>query len=91
MERGLKLFKARVRTIGFINALKIYLKIPMLFEKVYDIDICEASYKLIRIGGEPQEITWCQHAHDCCGNFYCMIVSKYLRGLITVGHYYKNV
>lgn len=45
------------------------------------------SWKVLRIGGIPQEIIEIYSDYDCTGKMFCKYVDSYLRGFITIGYY----
>ena len=65
-----------------------------LYHQVYGGEGYFDSYKRIKFGGIPQEVTeidreW--YPHDCSGQTWCGHVDTYLFGFISVGHYSVDV
>jgi hypothetical protein len=49
------------------------------------------SWKVLAVGGHPQEQTRIVSDYDCTGQSFCNHVDSYLWGWITIGHYLVDV
>lgn len=53
----------------------------------FNVDKYGESWKVLQIGGVPQQIIEIHSDYDCTGKTFCKYVDSYLGGFITVGHY----